>query len=283
MTRRRKKGAALNPRKALGFLLIGLFAIGFIAYTSTTKMSADSSNTVTVQNNCSLTQRIKSGTLFNCPARGSRLTAEVERPFPNSNLSAFPDGKSCAYVNLEAIKSDGTFLQNEPLVIVKPTAVSVSGPQTTDTGTLKWCFTTTKAMQARIIVKVQSLPQVNTTFTLNFNPKYKIQDLTDRTSFQYNIPITFIAQVDPSIVPGLAKKNLSFTYTRRVNKWGIWRNETRTVNVDMACSEDGRCTAVVGGDNVNSKRIVKGRFNYKYSFTAPGNINFYQSYTGQLR
>lgn len=283
MSRRSKRGH-LSPRSTLLFLLIGLFVLVIAFYLFSTKMKADSTTVApVVQNSCSLTQRLKSGTLFNCPARGAHFTVEVEKPFPNSNLSAFPNGKDCASVNLEALKRDGTFLENEPLVIQKPTAVSITGPQTTDSGSWKWCVTTAKPIQARITVKIKSLPSVRATFTVNFNPKFKVQDITDRTSFQYNIPIHFTAQIDPSMVPGLKKKTLSFIYTRRVNKWGMWRNEKRTVNVAMDCSSDGRCSATVGGDNVNSRRIVNGRFTYTYFFTTEGGNNFQQTYNGKLK
>lgn len=281
MLRKKAKKVKLSPKKMLAFLVVGVIAVAVIAFTQHSTMSADSTS-LTVQNNCSLTQRIASGQLFNCPARGSRLVSEVEQPFPNSNLSAFPDGQSCAYVDLEAIKSDGTFLQNEPLVVVKPTAVNINGTLNTGSGTNKLCFTTSRAMQARVIIKLQNLPQVNTTFTLNFNPKYKIQDATDRQSFLFNEPITFVTQIDPSMVPGLTKKTLSYTYTRRVNVWGIWRNQIRRINKEMTCSDDGRCTAVISGTDVATNRVVNGRFTYTYNFTAQGNRKFYQSYSGQL-
>ncbi len=283
MSRRSKRGH-LSPRSTLIYLIAGLLVLVAVFYLYATKIKADqSAETPVIQNNCSLTQRLKSGTLFNCPARGARFTVDVEKPFPNSNLSAFPNGKDCANVNIEVLKRDGTFLENEPLVIQKPTAVSITGPQTTGTGSFKWCLTTTSPIQAKIIVKIKSLPSVRASFTVNFNPKFKVQDLTDRTSFQYNIPIHFIAQIDPAMVPGLTQKTLSFVYTRRVNKWGMWRNEKREVNVNMDCSSDGRCSALIGGDNVNSKRIVNGTFTYTYFFKVEGGNNFQQTYRGKLK
>lgn len=283
MSQKRGRKNHLSSRKVLNFLLVGLFAVGLISYFGVTRFSADAATSTAKINNCTLAARIKSGNPFSCPALGAKLTASIETPFPSSNLSALPDGQSCAYVNLEALKSDGTFLENEPLVIVKPLAVSIAPLQNTGSGMTKLCFTTKKPIQARIIIKLKNLPKISVTFTLNFNAKYKIQNLTDRQSFQYNIPITFIAQIDPVLVPGLQKKTLSFIYTRRVNKWGMWRNEKRQVDANLDCTEDGRCTAVIGGTDVSTNRIVKGKFTYKFSFIATGNVKFYQTYTGQLR
>ena len=281
---KRSRGVHLSPRRTTIYLIIGLFVLVALLYIFSTKMKADSTSAaVPVVNNCSLTQRLKSGNLFVCPARGARFDVEVERPFPNSNLSAFPNGKDCANVNIQVLKRDGTFLENEELLIEKPASVNITGPKNTGTGMFKWCVTTTSPIQAKITMKIKSLPTVKKTITVNFNPKFKVQDVTDRNSFQFNIPINFTAQIDPAMVPGLKKKTLSFVYKRRVNKWGMWKNEIRKVDVKMDCTPDGRCSATIGGNNVTTNRIVSGKFTYTYSFTTEGGNSFQQTYNGTLK
>lgn len=273
-----------NPRRTLGLLVFSVLALGVIYFVGTSSYKADT--TTAAANNCQrgIVQNVKKNMGINtdCPARGSKLTVEVEKPFPNSNVSAFPDGKSCAYVNIEAIKADGTFLENEPLVIDKPSSVNISGPTTTDSGSIKWCLTTKRPIQARITVKLKSLPQVQRSFQVNFNPQYKLLDITDRNAFYFNLPVDFMAQIDPSTVSGIKSAQLVYTYNRRVNKWGKWKTERREISAPLKCSEDGRCEATIYPDNTNTKRVDRGTFNYRFNIVYNNGTKSTKSFTGRL-
>ncbi|MCL5410423.1 MAG: hypothetical protein M1324_01060 [Patescibacteria group bacterium] len=275
-----------NPRKTLGMLFVFVALLGAFYFLKISNYKADS--TSAASNNCKrgIVQNVKKnmGTdSESCPARGSRLTAEVEKPFANSNLSAYPNGKDCANVNIEAIRSDGTFLENEPLVIEKPSSVSISGPQNTESGSIKLCFISSRPIQARITIKIKSLPTVQRSFQLNFNPSFSVLDATDRNSFFYNLPVTFMAQIDPSLVNSLKEQKLIYTYNRRVNKWGRWRAERREIATLLTCTDDGRCTATIYPDNTNTKRVDRGKFNYKFEFVDNTGRKLSKSFTGQLR
>lgn len=282
----KKKLGSKSPRRNLKLLVVSVFLLGAVYFFGTANYKADATNAPA--NNCKrgIVQNVKKnmGTdLESCPARGSRLIVDVEKPFQNSKLSAYPDGKSCANVNIEAIKSDGTFLQNEPLVIEKPTTVNIIGPQNTESGSIKLCFTTSRPIQARVTVKIKSLPSVQRSFQLNFNPNFRVLDATDRNSFFYNLPVTFTAQIDPSLVGSIKESRLVYTYNRRVNKWGRWRAERREINTALNCTDDGRCTATIYPDNTNTKRVDRGKFNYRFELVDSGGRKFSKSFTGQLK
>ncbi|MFA4995677.1 MAG: hypothetical protein WC536_00865 [Patescibacteria group bacterium] len=273
-----------NPRKTFGLMITTLAVLGTVYYFQSSTYKAD--ETTTTSSNCKrgIVQNVKKnmGIDESCPARGSRLTVEVEKPFQNSKVSAYPDGKSCAYVNVEAIRKDGTFLTDEPLVIQKPASVDVSGPGTTSDGSIKLCFTSKSPIQARITIKIQSLPSVQRSFQLNFNPKFTILDQTDRNGFFYNLPITFTAQVDPAILPGLKEARLVYSYNRRVNVWGRWKAERREIDVPLSCSSDGSCSATIGTGNTSTKRVNNGTFNYRFTFVDQNGHRFSKSYNGRL-
>lgn len=274
-----------NPRRTFGLLVVALVVLGAYGYLQSSTYKADAT-TVAAANNCKrgIVQNVKKnmGIDESCPARGSKLTVEVEKPFPNSNISAFPDGKSCAFVNIEAIRSDGTFLENEPLVIEKPTSVNISGPTNTESGSIKWCLTTTRPIQARVTIKIKSLPSVQRSFQVNFNPQYKLLDLTDRNAFFYNLPVTFIAQINPLTVSGVTTAQLVYTYNRRVNVWGRWKTERREISAPLTCSEDGRCIGTIYPDNTNTKRVNNGKFNYRFNFTYSSGTRSTKSFSGKL-
>jgi len=272
-----------DPRKKFGLLMVVLAVVVTFYFLQSSIYKAD---TTTTSSNCKrgIIQNVKKnmGVDESCPARGSKITAEVEKPYQNSKVSAYPDGKSCAYVNVEVIKKDGTYLTNEPLVIQKPTSVNVSGGDSTGSGSIKLCFKSTRPIQARITIKIKSLPSVQKSFQLNFNPKFKILDQTDRNSFFYNLPVTFTAQIDPAILSGLKESQLVYSYNRRVNKWLRWTTERREVGVPLNCANDGSCTATIYPDNTNTSRVNRGSFNYKFTFVDQNGHRFSKSYNARL-
>lgn len=275
-----------SPRKKLGIAVLVVALFGAFYFLGTSSYKADSTAAAsTTTSGCSrgIIQNVKNNMgILTCPAKGAKLTTTVEKSFPGSNLNAYPNGKDCAGVTLEAIKKDGTFLENEPLVIEKPAAVTLVGPENTSSGSVKWCFTSTKPIQARITVKVKSLPRVQRTFQLNFNPKFKVIDQTDRNAFFYNLPVTFTAQIDPGMVSGLKTSQLVYTYNRRVNVWGRWKAERREIAAALHCTQDGRCTATIYPDNTNTKRVNFGRFNYRFNFVDQNGNSFTKSFSGRL-
>ncbi|MFA4995678.1 MAG: hypothetical protein WC536_00880 [Patescibacteria group bacterium] len=217
------------------------------------------------------------------PLSNVQLTTEVLKPFPNSQMQAFPNGKDCATVILEAINSkDGTFAQNLPLVIEKPDAVTINGPQTTDTGSVKWCATSTKPMKAKVIVKLKDFPQEKSTFQVNFLPSTKIQDLTDRNSFFFDLPITFSAQIDPVMIHGLKESKLSFNVNKNSSQADGVHDVRESVEINLNCSSSGICTATIPSSNTAADINQNGTFNYSFVFVDQNGSRFSKSFKGTL-
>lgn len=218
------------------------------------------------------------------PLTGTRLTTQVARPFPSSTMQAYPNGKDCALVTMEAIKSDGTFAKDLPLVIEKPTAVTVNGPQTTDIGSVQWCVTSTEPIQARITVKLQDFPRVQSTFQVSFKPNKNIQDITDRNSFFFDIPITFSAQIDPAMVRGLSSANFSFITNKITLQPDGTRGPTKRDNLTVAlnCTKEGICSATVPASSTDIIEDRNSNFTYSYNFIDQNGSKFSKSFNGTL-
>jgi len=211
------------------------------------------------------------------------LTTEVDEPYPNSRMQAYPDGKDYARVVFNAINKDGTYATNLPLIITKPSSVELNGLENTSSGSIEWHVTSTRPIRAKITVRLKDYPQIKTSFTVNFRPSTSIKNLTDTNSFLYNLPVTFTAQIDPGMVAGVKEAKLVYSYNRRVNKWGRWVGERRQIEVPLTCSEDGYCYATINTDNTSTKRVDRGRFNYKFVFLDQNGTRFSRSYNGMLK
>lgn len=215
--------------------------------------------------------------------QGARFDIFVENPFQESTPSAFPNGKDAVFVDVEAIRSDGTFLKDEPLTIEKPLKVNIEGPTDTDGGSFKWKITSTSPIRARIKVKLTRYPNVNRSFYVNFRPNYRITNLTDRNMFIFSTAITFTAQISPSMVDGLKSKRLTYSYIRRYNSWGIWKTRQESKHLDLKCTVDGLCTAKIFPEHTYPNRNVSGDFRYRFEFVDQFGHKFSKSSTGHLR
>jgi hypothetical protein len=85
------------------------------------------------------------------------------------------------------------------------------------------------------------------------------------------------------MVSSLKESRFVYTYNRRVNKWGRWRAERREISTALRCTDDGRCEATIYPDNTNTKRVDKGRFNYRFEFVDQTGRKFTKSFTGVLK
>lgn len=217
------------------------------------------------------------------PLSNVQLTTEVLKPFPNSQIQAFPNGKDCATVILEAINSkDGTFAQNLPLTIEKPDAVTISGPQTTDTGSVKWCVSSTRPMKAKVIVKLKDFPKEKSTFQVNFLPSTKIRDLTDRNTFFFDLPITFSAQIDPAMINGLREANLSFVTNKIFSRIDGIHAQRDILTINLNCTNEGICSATVPASNTKLFQDKNRTFTYSFIFVDQNGSRFSKSFKGTL-
>jgi hypothetical protein len=214
--------------------------------------------------------------------RGSNLSINVDSPYGGTPF-AFPDGKSAISAHLTALDQTGTFLQNEPLVVSKSPYISINGPMTTSDGAIDWYITSTRAVKARIIVRLKNYPRTMASFNVSFVPDYKITDLTDRNAFTFDRTAFFEAKLDPGIASGIVEAKLIYTYERRYNSWGMWTSRREAKSVNMTSNGDGYFNAKISTDNTSTKRNPTGYFRYTFRFKDASGHMFQRTYTGRLR
>lgn len=211
---------------------------------------------------------------------GIHFTVDVDRPFPNSTMSAFPNGKDSVQVNLEAIRSDGTFSENQPLLIEQPNNVTVSGPRNTGCGSFTLFVSSKKPVNAKIIVKIANYPRVKTSFTVNFRPRTTIINETDTASFVVGQPILFSAQIDPVEARGLKDAKLKFVSIASFFLLGAF---TKSQNVkDLKCTSDGLCSVVIDSASTNILLARRRTFRYTFAFSDQIGNKFTKSFSGTL-
>ena len=212
---------------------------------------------------------------------GIRFTTDVDRPFPNSTASAFPNGKDTVQVNLEALRRDGTFSENQPLLIEHPNTVTVSGPRNTGCGSFSLFVSSKKPVRAKIIVKIANYPRIKTSFTVNFRPKTTITNETDTGSFILGQPILFSARIDPIEARGIKSAKLKFISRASFYRLGdiVKGHEL----IDLKCNKDGLCTAVIDPVDIKVELAKKRTFSYTFIFTDQIGNKFSKTYRGTFR
>lgn len=229
-------------------------------------------------------QGFSASTISSTPAtlKGAKLDINVENPFGQGTPRAFSDGKDQIFVDVEALDGSGGFLRNEPLVVEKPNAIKILGPQNTDSGSFKWALTSTEPIKAKVTIKLANRPVVKKSFTVNFSPNFSISNQTDKGMFVMDKPVTFTAKVDPSMVRGLGKSYLIYSYRRRFNKWGAWFSRRQQTKIPLLCSSDGYCRATVPSDDTKYSRNKSGEFQYTFLFIDKAGRQFSKTYSGKL-
>jgi len=212
---------------------------------------------------------------------GIHFTVDVNKPFPNSSMNAFPNGKDSVQVILEAVRPDGTFSENQPLLIEKPNTVTVSGPRNTCGGSFQLFVSSTKPGTAKITVKLANYPQIKTSFNVNFIPKTNIQNQTDTNSFVISQPILFTAQIDPVEARGL--KEAKFKFVSVASFFLLGNNKKSQVTKDLHCTSDGLCSATIDSASTNILLARRRTFTYTFAFVDQKNNKFSKSFTGTLR
>jgi hypothetical protein len=197
------------------------------------------------------------------PLRSSRLNLLVQNPYSESISTEFPDGKSYIEVNVSAYKKDSSPLKNEPLVIDKPNAVNVIGPNTTEDGNVQLKFSSVKAQTAHIRVRLKNSANVRSEFKIRFASDNSIRDMSDKNTFVQGAPLTLQLQIKPWMTDHFKVVNARYIYTRRVNKWGFWFNAKRVATEQMQCN-DGICQATLGTDYTSQERNASGSFTYQF-------------------
>lgn len=231
---------------------------------------------LSVINDITLVNRIQNATL-----------QVIVDPSTTSEMpSAFPDGKDCAFMTLEAFRGDGTFLTNEPLLFEKSDSVKIIGPETTDMGSTRWCATSTSPTMQQITVKLKNYPVTQQTINLNFQPNFQITDLTDTNQFLFTRPINFQASISPSMARGLKTAKLTFVYSQGCNctsgNTACQSVNTVTFEQDMTCSAAGFCNASVPLTQTTVYNNPTGLFYYTYTFTDQLNETFQTTQSGTL-
>lgn len=211
---------------------------------------------------------------------GISFTVEVNKPFTNSSMNAFPNGRDMVQVTLETVRSDGTFAENLPIKIEKPNNIMVSGPTNTENGSIQLFFSINKSGSATIVIKLADFPRVKTSFNLNFVPRTSIQNRTDTNSFLIKQPVTSIVQIDPVEARGLKEAKL-----RYVSIGNFFKVKTKKQEVikDLKCSTDGICSATIPASETNLVLLRRRSFNYQFSFVDQQNDKFSKSYSGTLK
>ncbi len=212
---------------------------------------------------------------------GIHFTVDVDKPFPSSPMSAFPNGKDTVQVNMEAIRRDGTFSENQPLLIEHPKNVSVSGPRNTCSGSFTLFVSSQKPVRAKIIVKIANYPRVKKSFTVNFKPKTTVTNKTDTNSFIYGQPILFSAQIDPVEARGIKSAKLKFVSAASFYRLGsvIKSHEL----IDLKCNQDGLCSAVINSKNTGVELARRRTFSYTFIFSDQIGNKFTKTYRGTFR
>lgn len=212
---------------------------------------------------------------------GIHFTVDVDKPFPNSTMSAFPNGKDSAQVNIEAIRRDGTFSENQPLLIEHPNTVTVSGPRNTGCGSFSLFVSSNKPVKAKIIVKIANYPRIKTSFTVNFRPKTKITNETDTSSFILGQPILFSAKIDPIEARGIKSAKLKFV--SRASFFNLGSVVKSRDPIDLKCNLDGLCSVVIGSENTGVELAKRRSFSHTFVFQDQIGNKFSKTYRGTFR
>lgn len=209
---------------------------------------------------------------------GTRIDIEVDQPFQQGNRG-FANGESCVFATVEVIAPQGVFLKDEPLVIEKPDAITIDGPTTSDGGSFRWCITSTEPIQANIKVKLANFPQNQTTFRVDFQPTFTINDRTNTSGFFFDQPITFISQIDPWMVQGLKEAKVVVNTER----CGAKICEPISVEQGLNCSFSGICSATIPECVTKNPFATNQTINYSFQFEDTNGNKFQQTNSGSLR
>ncbi len=261
MVQRKNKKSKTNIFKpvALIILLSAIFVVVLIAFP---KFSADANSSN--------------------PLKDSKLNIIVQNPYGEPVPTEFPNGRDFIEVTLSASKKDGSALIDIPIIIDKSSAVKVTGPSTTEDGQIQLRFTSNKAINDKIQIKLKDCTTVKVGFKIKFSSDTSMKDLSDKNGFVTNAPLNLMVQIKPRMTSHIASAQARYIYTRRINKWGFWVKVRRVVTEQMECS-DGTCQVVMGGDITSKDRNQSGSFIYSFTFTDENGKVFSKSFKGQLR
>lgn len=257
--------------------------------------STTSQNINTVTNNPNLAEAASTRTvgtsasiannIFQESLSGATLDATVSQQYQGSQ-TAFPNGKDCVYVNIEAYNANGAMLENQPLVIEKPDPIAINGPTDTQSGSITWCVVSSQPVQATITVKLRNYASIQQTFTVDYTPDFDISDYTSGNSFLYGAPITFQAKIVPAMARGLSSAKLIYTH------YSCYYGGCPTTDgsftkaiiytVDLSCSSNGVCSATVPASETSAEAVANGFITYTYQFATQTGDNFQEAFSGTL-
>lgn len=216
------------------------------------------------------------------PLKNSRLSAEVKNLYGESIATEYPDGKSYIEVILTASNKDGSPLINVPITISKSSSINVQGPSNTGNGQIQLKFTAGRAVSDKVTIRLRDASTAKASFKIKFASDYSMTDLTDKNDFIIGVPLTLRLGIKPWMTDHLGTVKAKYTYTRRVNKWGVWFSTKRVATITMKCT-DGICQANFGSDYTSKDRNRNGTFVYGFTITDLHGKNFSKSFRGKLR
>lgn len=229
------------------------------------------------------------------PLKGSKLETDVDSPYGDRVVAEFPNNRDCIFFSVNAIKKDGGALTGEKMRIdlfngahlrdASSRAEIDAGNQSTGGGQTRYCLTSSEARKGTVTVKLANYPRTKKKFKVSFKPVGKVANTTDTGTFFGDQAVTFAAEIAPWMTNNIKEAKLVYSYRRRYNSWGRWKNRAETEEKALTCI-DSRCEATIGGykDGPTSlNRVSKGRFTYTFQFTDENGKSFKKSFRGKLK